>query len=105
MVLTAPVTKNMHPPQAEWYQIVARHHREGAHGHVSGLLGDGSQFWGRIPAKIDIFVGFRPLPRAPVGTIMDETPFFGCKTTALNSGIHRGTNLEDWSTGWAARPV
>ena len=42
MVFPAPVTKIMHPPQAEWYQIVARHHREGAHGHLLGLFGDGS---------------------------------------------------------------
>ena len=76
MVLTAPVTKNMHPPQAEWYQIVFRHHREGAHGHLWGLLGDWSQFLGRIPAKIEIFAGFKLLPRAPVGANMDKTPAF-----------------------------
>ena len=83
MVFPAPVTKIMHSPQAERYQIVARHYREGAHGHLWGLLGDWSQFWGRIPAKIDIFVGFRPLPRAPVGTNMDETPVFWVQNNGL----------------------
>ena len=83
MVFPAPVTKIMHPPQAEWYQIVARHHREGAHGHLWGLFGDGSQFWGRIPAKIDIFAGFRLLPRAPVGANMDKTPVFWVQINGL----------------------
>ena len=80
------MTTNMHQGLAECYQIFARHHREGAHGHVSGLLGDGSQFWGRIPAKIDIFAGFRLLPRAPVGANMDKTPVFWMQINGLKLG-------------------
>ena len=83
MVLPAPVTTNMHQGRAEWYQIVARHHREGAHRHLLGLLGDGSQFRGRIPAKIDIFAGFRLLPKAPVGTNMEKTPVFWMQMNGL----------------------
>ena len=83
MAFPAPVTTNMHQGRAEWYQIVARHHREGAYGHFWGLWGDGSDFLARIPAKIDIFVGFRPLPRAPVGTNMDETPVFWVQIDGL----------------------
>ena len=73
-MLPAHVTKNMHQGRAEWYQIVARHHREGAYGHFWGLWGDGSDFLARIPAKIDFFVGFRLLLRAPVVANMEKTP-------------------------------
>ena len=83
MAFPAPVTTNMHQGRAEWYQIVARHHREGAYGHFWGLWGDGSDFLARIPAKIDIFVGFRSLPGAPVGTNMDETPVFWLQNNGL----------------------
>ena len=73
----------MHQPLAEWYQIVARHHREGVYGCLWGLFGDGSQFLARIPAKIDIFVGFRLLPQAPVGANMDKTPVFWVQINGL----------------------
>ena len=49
-------------------------------------MGDRSQVFARIPAKIDTLVGFRLLPQAPVGANMDKTPVFWVQINGLELG-------------------
>ena len=81
--MPALVTTNMHQALAEWYQIFARHHREGTSGHLWGLSCDRSHFLARIPAKIDNFVGCKLLPGAPVGANMEKIPVFWMQMNGL----------------------
>ena len=70
---------------------------------VYGVMG--VIFWPEFQRKLTFSLGSGRFPELLSVQIWMKLRFFGFKLTALNSGIHRGTNLEDWSTGWAAITV